>query len=141
MQYDNKYDLNHNDCPEYETEFPGEFAPDILIETGTDQCDEFETPEYDEQAATTDLSDLYEDKDSDNITAPYHDGCNCSSEEENGYNGDAVNYNSESAADNYEKSNENVNPYDETAATFDECYCNDRCNCGSAHEKCKLDDY
>lgn len=129
MQYDNEYDLDHNDCPEYETEFPGEFAPDVLVETGTDQCDELGTTEYDEQVAT-DLSDLYETDETD---------------AEKTYNGDAVNYDSENAEENdsidWPGTTINNSPSDEQAATRDECYNNDNCHCKSAQEKCQLDDY
>ena len=149
MQYDNEYDLDHNDCPEYENEIPEEFASDYAIEPDDDEYEEYPaTPSEfgsDEQVATTDLTDLYESKDSDNITAPYHDGCNCDSESaydnetEEDYNGDAVNYNSDSA---YEYNEKPFNdPSEEQAATRDECYNNDNCHCKSAQEKCRLDDY
>ena len=110
MQYDNKYDFDHNDCPEYENDVPEEFASDFVVETDYDDYDEFtSTPSEfgSDQTATTDLSDLYEneDVDTDEKPVPY------------------------------------VNPTDEQAATFDDCYCNDRCNCETAQEKCQLDDY
>ena len=155
MQYDNDYDLDHNDCPEDENDVPEEFASDFIVETEDEEYDEFySTPSEfgsDEQVATTDLSDLYESKDSDNITAPYHDGCNCNSEnaEENGleqdYNGDAINYDDETSEENdsidWPATTINNSPADEQAATRDECYNNDNCNCKSAREKCQLDDY
>ena len=140
MQYDNEYDLDHNDCPEYENDVPEEFASDFIVETDTDDYDEFtSTPDefvgsaFDnsEQAATTDLSDLYETDDNDDSLP---------------YNGDAVNYDSETSQENdsidWPATTVNNDPADEQAATRDNwCNCGDTCNCESAQEKCRLDDY
>lgn len=143
MQYDNKYDLDHNDCPEYENEVPEEFASDFVVETDTDNYDEFTTTpdEYtvtpnEEQVATTDLSDLY--------VTNYDD--DDESEQDNPCNGDGCNINYETAQDNAQNSDEPVEyvnyPSDEQAATLDDCYCGDTCGCDStAQEKCQLDDY
>ncbi|MDE7163912.1 MAG: spore coat protein [Clostridiales bacterium] len=152
MQYDNKYDLDHNDCPEYENETPEEFASDFVVETDTDSYDEFtSTPdEYsvspsDEQVSTTDLSDLYESDSYDNESeiAPHptcnDDSCNINYETAQDNANDSVSSN----AENSDKPVEYVHyPDDEQAATLDDCYCGDTCGCGStAQEKCQLDDY
>lgn len=129
MQYDNQYDLDHNDCPEYENDVPEEFASDFVVETDTDGYDEYpSTPDdyignkfgSDEQVATTDLSDLYvNDEGYDDSDKDEHEPCN----------GDSCTFNFEAA--------------DEQAATRDDwCNCGDSCGCGeSAQEKCQLDDY
>lgn len=132
MQYDNDYDLDHNDCPEYENEVPEEFASDFIVETDTDGYDEYpQTPDdyignsfgSDEQVGT-DLSDLYvtDDEGYDNDT--------------NGGNGKRKPCNGDGCDITYA-------PNDEQAATRDNwCNCGDSCGCGeTAQEKCRLDDY
>lgn len=140
MQYDNKYDLEHNDCPEYENEVPQEFASDFVVETDSEYADEFTSSpdeysvdEYgsDEQAATTDLSGLYVIDDEDVAPHPCCKDINYGDTPESG------NYNSENAEDYV------TDPSDEQASTSDNwCNCGDSCNCGeTAQEKCQLDDY
>ncbi|MDE6201113.1 MAG: spore coat protein [Clostridiales bacterium] len=157
MQYDNEYDLDHNDCPEYENEIPEEFASDFIVETDTDGYDEYPTmsDEYignsfgsDEQAATTDLSDLYvNDDDSyegdNNVGNGSHKPCNgdsCNIDYEIGED-----YGNGNDSGNYENSDKSLQyaPSDEQAATHDNwCNCGDSCGCGeTAQEKCQLDDY
>lgn len=158
MQYDNKYDLDHNDCPEYENEVPEEFASDFIVETDTNDYAEFTTTpdeysfgdESDEQAATTDLSDLYENEDDgydsdngDNEHIPCNgDGCNINYDCETAYE---YNDNMETTAveDNDKPVPYVTLPSDEQAATRDDwCHCGDSCGCNeSAQEKCQLDDY
>lgn len=168
MQYDNDYDLDHNDCPEYENEVPEEFASDFIVETDVDGYDEYpQTPDdyignsfgSDEQAATSDFSSLYE------IAEEYengNDGDNGNGDNGNGGNGthkpcdgDSCNidyeigedYGSGYGSENYENSDKSLQhaPSDEQAATSDNwCNCGDSCGCGtgkSAQEKCQLDDY
>lgn len=140
MQYDNKYDIDHNDCPEYETDVPEEFASDFIVETDTDGYDEFpQSPDEfignkfgsDEQAATTDLSDLYQNKDNN------YDSDN-DNDSPKPCDGDSCNFDYETAND-YEVSD----PADEQAATNDDwCHCGDSCGCDeSARQKFQLDDY
>lgn len=157
MQYDNDYDLDYNDCPEYENEVPEEFASDFIVETDTDGYDEYpQTPDdyignsfgSDEQVATTDLSDLYvtddEGYDIDNSNGNgTHKPCNgdsCNIDYEIGED-----YGNGYGSDNYENNGKSVQyaPSDEQAATRDNwCNCGDSCGCGeTAQEKCQLDDY
>ena len=155
MQYDNEYDLDHNDCPEYENDVPEEFASDFIVETDTDGYDEYpETPdEYignsfgsDEQVAASDFSSLYE------IAEEYENGNEGENNGGNGThkpcNGDSCNIDYETAVDNaveYENSDKSLQyaPSDEQATTSDNwCNCGDSCGCGeTAQEKCQLDDY
>lgn len=145
MQYDNEYDLDHNDCPEYENDVSDEFATDYVVETEDADYDEFpSTPDefvgstFDnsEQAATTDLSDLYEDYDSEESDS------SVGSIDNSGYNSETAYENDESAFIEEDQSDSDVNPADEQAATRDNwCNCGDTCDCGSAQEKCQLDDY
>ncbi|MDE6029975.1 MAG: spore coat protein [Clostridiales bacterium] len=160
MQYDNEYDLDHDDCPEYENEVPEEFASDFIVETDVDGYDEYpQTPDDyignsfggNEQAATSDFSDLYEiaeeyengngDKNTDGTGKPCNgDSCNIDYEIDQDYGDDC-------GAQNCEDCDKSLQyaPSDEQAATSDNwCNCGNDCDCGtgkSAQEKCRLDDY
>ncbi|MDE5562385.1 MAG: spore coat protein [Clostridiales bacterium] len=160
MQYDNDYDLDHNDCPEYENEVPEEFASDFIVETDVDGYDEYpQTPDdyignsfgSDEQAATTDLSGLYENEDDGYDSDGNGNGGNGTHKP---CNGDSCNIDYETAEDytndfgapTYGSTDKSVlygTPEDEQAATSDNwCNCGNSCGCGeSAQEKCQLDDY
>ncbi len=144
MQYDNKYDFDHNDCPEYENDVPAEFASDFIVETNTYDYDEIaDYDEYDnpenEQAATTDDNNKYN---LDKQSSSYSDLSNLYVTETSYDNDVQDNYDVESADDTDSQAYRYaVNPEDEQAATND--YDNFGCECckTQAQVRCELDDY